>query len=92
MPLNQSNSNYSVRRETGKEQMVEVRHDEGVANRTGPEPCVGVREGVGEVSVGERTDQLSSHESYISRVPAAYAFGENRGRVPMRCQVARCWG
>jgi len=27
--------NYPVRRETGKEQMVEVRHDEGVANRIG---------------------------------------------------------
>ncbi len=39
--------NCSVRRETGKEQMVKVRHDEGVANRIGPEPCVGVREGVG---------------------------------------------
>jgi hypothetical protein len=26
-----------VRRETGKRQTVEVRHGEGVANRTGPE-------------------------------------------------------
>jgi len=66
-----SGSNCSVRRETGKEQMVKVRHDEGVANRIGPEPCVGVREGVGEVSAGERTGQPLSRESYISRAPTA---------------------
>ena len=81
--------NYSVRRETGKEQMVEVHHDEGVANRIGPEPCVGVREGVGEASAGERIGQLSSHESYISRVPTA--LGSRKAtrtgassRVPVR--------
>jgi len=32
---------------------VKVRHDEGVANRIGPEPCAGAREGAGEASVGE---------------------------------------
>ncbi len=47
--------NCSVRRETGKKQMLKVRHDEGVAICIGPEPCVGAREGVGEASVGERT-------------------------------------
>jgi hypothetical protein len=36
---------------------VKVRHDEGLAIRIGPEPCVGTREGVGEASVGERTGQ-----------------------------------
>lgn len=51
--------------------MVEPRHDEGVTNRIGPEPCVGVREGIGEASVEERTGQLSSHESYIFRVSTA---------------------
>ena len=66
-----SGSNCSLRRETGKEQMVKVRHDEGVANRIGPEPCVGVREGVGEVSAGERTGQPLSRENYISRAPTA---------------------
>ena len=30
---------------------------EGVATRGGPEPCVGVREGVGEASVGVRAGQ-----------------------------------
>ena len=33
--------------------MVKVRHDEGVAIHIGPEPCAGLREGVGEASVGE---------------------------------------
>lgn len=68
---------------------MEVRHDEGVANRIGPEPCVGAREGVGEASAGERTGQLSSHENYISRVPTA--LGSRKAirtgassRVPVR--------
>ena len=44
---------------------MKVRHDEGVAIRIGPEPCVGTREGVGEASVGERIGQLWSRESKI---------------------------
>jgi hypothetical protein len=36
---------------------VEVRHGEGVANHTGPEPCVYIREDGGEASVGEFTGQ-----------------------------------
>jgi hypothetical protein len=42
---------------------VRVHHDEGVAIRIGPEPCVGIREGVGEASVGERIGQPLSRES-----------------------------
>jgi hypothetical protein len=34
------------------EEEMEVLYVEGVATRDGPEPCVGVREGVGEASVG----------------------------------------
>ncbi len=34
-----------------------VRHDEGIANRIGPEPCAVIREGEGEASVGEITGQ-----------------------------------
>jgi hypothetical protein len=49
---------------------VRVHHDEGVAIRIGPEPCVGIREGVGEASVGERIGQPLSRESKkVSRVP-----------------------
>ena len=81
--------NCSVRRETGKEQMVKVRHDEGVANRIGPEPCVGAREGVGEASAGERTGQPLSRESYISRAPTALSSRKAKrtgasSRVPAR--------
>jgi hypothetical protein len=36
---------------------VEVRHGEGVANHTGPEPCVSIREDAGEASAGEFTGQ-----------------------------------
>ena len=50
---------------------MEVRHDEGVANRIGPKPCAGVREDVGEALAGERTGQPLSRESYISRAPTA---------------------
>jgi hypothetical protein len=42
---------------------VKVRHDEGVAIRIGPEPCVGTREGVGEASVGEHIGQPLSREN-----------------------------
>jgi hypothetical protein len=42
-----------VRRETGKEFVVQVHFDEGVAIHIGPEPCAGVREDVGEASAGE---------------------------------------
>ena len=42
---------------------MKVRYDEGVAIRIGPEPCVGIREGVGEASVGERIGQPLSRES-----------------------------
>src|SRR3954463_16621686 len=48
---------------TGKEEEVQVRHGEGVAIRTGPEPCVGTREGVGEASVGEHIGQPLSREN-----------------------------
>lgn len=32
---------------------MEVHYDEGVAIHIGPEPCVGIREGVCEASAGE---------------------------------------
>jgi len=48
---------------------VQVRCNEGVAIRIGPEPCVGVREGAGEASAGERIGQPLSRESLI--VPGA---------------------
>jgi hypothetical protein len=44
---------------------VKVRYDEGPAIRIGPEPCAGLREGVGEASVGERIGQPLSRESIL---------------------------
>ena len=42
---------------------MKVPHGEGVAIRTGPEPCAGTREGVGEASVGEHIGQPLSREN-----------------------------
>ena len=43
---------------------MEVRCNEGVAIRIGPEPCVDVREGAGEASAGERIGQPLSPENH----------------------------
>jgi hypothetical protein len=48
---------------------VQVRYDEGVATRVGPEPCIVVREGRGEASAGEHAGQPLSRESHSSQVP-----------------------
>jgi hypothetical protein len=53
-----------VRRETGKELVVQVHCDEGLASHIGPEPCAVVRKGRGEASAGERIGQPLSRESY----------------------------
>jgi hypothetical protein len=58
-----------VRRETGKEQMVRVHYDEGVAIHIGPESCAGGREAVREALTGECAGQPLSHEKVYSRVP-----------------------
>ena len=42
---------------------MKVRRNEGIANRIGPEPCVGIREDDDEASAGERIGQLWSRES-----------------------------
>ena len=44
---------------------MQVHHDEGAAIHIGPEPCAGIREGVGEASAGERIGQPLSRESLI---------------------------
>src|SRR3954465_3372869 len=72
---------------TGKEQEVKVRHGEGVAIRTGPEPCVGTREGVDEASVGEHIGQpLVRQESW--RVPAGGSPVQVRGSARLVASVA----
>ena len=41
---------------------MQVHCDEGVAIHIGPEPCAGIREGVGEASVGVRAGQPLSRD------------------------------
>ena len=48
---------------------MEVHYDEGIAIYIGPEPCVGIREGVGEASAGECIGQPLSRERMVSREP-----------------------
>ena len=56
---------------------------EGLASHTGPEPCVGPREGPGEASAGERAGRPSSRER--ATVPGADVVtvteGHTNGRV-----------
>ena len=51
-----------MRQEIGKEHVVQVHDDEGRANHIDPKPCVGLREEVGEASVGEQAGQPLSLE------------------------------
>ena len=48
---------------------MQVHRDEGVAIHIGPEPCAGVREDVGEASVGDCIGQPLSRERVIFRAP-----------------------
>src|SRR5450631_1701608 len=45
--------------------MVQVHHDEGVANRIDPESCADTREGIGEALTGERIGQPLSREGTL---------------------------
>ena len=78
-----ANGRNRVRRETGKEQMVRVHYDEGVAIHIGPESCAGGREAVREALTGECAGQPLSHEKVD--IPGAdavrYAEGHTKGRA-----------
>jgi hypothetical protein len=65
------------------EQVVQVHRNEGVAIHIGPEPCAGIREGVGEASVGGRAGQPLSHERVADPDADAVqeAEGNTQGRV-----------
>ena len=60
-----------------------VRHDEGVANHIGPEPCAVVREDIGEASVGDRIGQPLSREIdvILGADAVLLAEGNTDGRV-----------
>ena len=61
---------------------MKVRHGEGVATHTGPEPCVGPREGSGEASAGERAGWPLSRERAI--VPGADVVRITEGNMDGR--------
>ena len=58
---------------------MQVHYDEGVAVHIGPEPCAGVREDVGEASVGERTGQPLSRERKL--IPDADVVKATEGKT-----------
>ena len=66
--------------------MVQVHNDEGVANHIGPEPCAGIREGVGEASVGERAGQPLSYEILIP--PGCRRCSESRKAIRVERVIA----
>jgi len=72
---------------------VKVLCSEGTANHTGPEPCVRVREGTGEASVGERIGQPLSRERTL--IPGADAVvraeGNTDGHDRRECPNAPAW-
>ena len=83
-----------MRRETGKEQEVQVLYGEGVAIHTDPEPCAVTREGLGEASVGARAGWPSSRERALARVPTMLPNRKARrtaasARVAVRPGVVR---
>ena len=70
---------------------MKVHHGEGVAIRTGPEPCVGTREGVDEASVGEHIGQpLSPVKIHIRDADAvAKVEGNIDGRMSASARMTR---
>ena len=72
---------------------MQVPHDEGVASRIGPEPCVGIREDGSEASAGEHTGQPLSRESLKQSGRRRVRFhGRQHGRTRQReCPPGPAW-
>ena len=70
---------------------MQVHCDEGVANYIGPKPCAGVREEVGEASVGERAGQPLSRERklFLGADAVCVAEGNTSEGVSASARVAR---
>src|ERR1017187_6951419 len=71
--------------------MVQVHHDEGVANRIDPESCADAREGIGEALTGERIGQPLSREStlILGADVVPLTEGNTDGRDSASAQTAR---
>jgi hypothetical protein len=67
--VGQSFGRLVVRRETDKEQEVQVLYGEDLASHAGPAPCVVFHEGQGEASAGVRAGWPLSRVRPLSRVP-----------------------
>jgi len=67
---------------------VQVHCDEGIATHVGPEPCAGIREDVGEASVGERAGQPLSRERLF--IPDADAVHPAEGNMDRRAIASAC--
>src|SRR3979411_2266595 len=76
--------------------MVQVHHDEGVANRIDPESCADAREGIGEALTGERIGQPLSRESTLilgaDVVPVTEGNTEGRDSASPRTARRGCGG
>ena len=71
---------------------MQVHYDEGVANHIGPEPCAGIREGVGEASAGERIGQPLSRERPIIGRRRCFWSGRQHVRVRQcKCSNNPAW-
>ena len=70
---------------------MQVRYDEGLANRVDPEPCAPAREGRGEASAGARIGQPLSRERYTFRAPTLWTLRKatQAGRVIASARLAR---
>ncbi len=70
---------------------MKVHYSEGVAIHIGPEPCAGIREGVGEASVGDGIGQPLNHEiGIVSGADALWlAEGNTDGRDIASALTAR---
>ena len=70
---------------------MQVHYDEGVAIHIGPEPCVRVREGMGEASAGDCIGQPLSRERNSPRGADAVrrAEGNMDGRVNASARAPR---
>ena len=67
---------------------MKVHYDEGVANHIGPKPCAGIREDVGEASVGGRAGQPLSRDRKL--IPGADAVCVAEGNM-LKSDIASAW-
>jgi hypothetical protein len=65
---------------------VQVPCDEGIANHIGPEPCAGIRKGVGEAWAGVRAGQPLSRDRKL--IPGADAVCVAEGKRSERANAS----